>query len=60
VAAGVLSGLSFILEPENKPGLYTPINLDTVYILNKSSPLLGKLFFTEIPCGLFQSFDFKE
>jgi len=60
VAAGVLSGLSFILEPENKNGLYTPRNLDTVYILNKSSPLLGKLFFTEIPSYLFQSFDFKQ
>jgi homospermidine synthase len=50
VAAGVLSGLSYILEEKNKNhGLYTPCQLDTKYVLQKSAPLLGKLFFTEIP-----------
>ena len=47
VAAGVLSGLSYILE-YGKGGLYEPCDLDTNYILNKSVPLLGKFFFTEI------------
>lgn len=50
VAAGVLSGLSYILEEKNKNhGLYTPCQLNTKYVLQKSAPLLGKLFFTEIP-----------
>ena len=52
VAAGVLSGLSFILEPERKPGYYEPCDLDTLYILNKSTPLLGLFYFTEIKKNL--------
>lgn len=48
VAAGVLSGLSFILEPNRTPGYYPPCRMDTDYILNKSRPLLGTFFFTEI------------
>ena len=54
VAAGVLSGLSYIMEPKHKGhGLYDPTDLDTKYILQKSTPLLGKFFFTEIPIELF-------
>jgi homospermidine synthase len=50
VAAGVLTGLSHILETKNKGhGLIEPSDLDTKYVFEKSSPLLGKLFFTEIP-----------
>jgi homospermidine synthase len=50
VAAGVLTGLSYILESKNKKiGLIEPSDLDTKYVFKKSSPLLGKLFFTEIP-----------
>ena len=54
VAAGVLSGLSYIMEAENEgKGLHEPCNLPTPYILEKSTPLLGKFFFTEIPVELF-------
>jgi homospermidine synthase len=54
VAAGVLSGLSYIMEDNNKnKGLHWPCDLDTKYILNKSKPLLGKVFFTEIPVDQF-------
>ncbi len=54
VAAGVLSGLSYIMEPKNKnKGLLNPCDLDTKYILEKSTPLLGKFFFTEIPTNKF-------
>lgn len=54
VAAGVLSGLSYILEPENKnKGLLSACDLDTTYILEKSKPYLGKFFFTEIPADQF-------
>lgn len=62
VAAGVLSGLSYILEEKNKNnGLLTPCDLDTNYILKKSAPLLGKLFFTEIPKEQFiGKFEYKE
>ena len=50
VAAGVLSGLSYILEPHNKPhGVIYPTDISTPYILQKSLPLLGKVFFQEIP-----------
>lgn len=48
VAAGVLSGLSYILEPGRTPGLYQPTDLDTLYVLKKAMPLLGKFFFSEI------------
>ena len=61
VTAGVLSGLSYIMEDKNKnKGLHWPCDLDTKYILNKSKPLLGKLFFTEIPVDQFSGkFIFK-
>ena len=50
VAAGVLSGLSYIMEPKNENlGLLNPSDLYTPYILSKAVPLLGKFFFTEIP-----------
>lgn len=50
VAAGVLAGLSWIMEPKNEnKGLLKPTQLYTPYILSKSIPLLGKFFFTEIP-----------
>lgn len=57
VAAGVLSGLSYIMEimeTEKKPDYYQPCDLDTEYILEKARPLLGKFFFTEIPVSEFQ------
>jgi homospermidine synthase len=55
VAAGVLSGLSYILENKNKNrGLINPCDLQTAYVFSKSAPLLGKLFFTEIPRHLFK------
>jgi len=48
VAAGILSGLSFMLS--NKcTGIYQPSDLNTAYMLEKSIPLLGNFFFTEIP-----------
>jgi homospermidine synthase len=54
VAAGVLSGLSYMMESKNKnKGLLNPCDLDTKYILDKSIPLLGKFFFTEIPTSKF-------
>ena len=59
VAAGVLSGLSFILEHEPM-GWIEPTNIDTIYMLEKSVPLLGKFFFTEIPVEQFSgSFIYK-
>jgi homospermidine synthase len=61
VAAGVLSGLSYMMEPKNKnKGLLNPCDLDTKYILDRSVPLLGKFFFTEIPISKFdKKFNFK-
>ena len=54
VAAGVLSGLSYIMEPKNKDkGVLFSTDMDTNYILQKSIPLLGKVFFQEIPSNLF-------
>ena len=54
VAAGVLSGLSYILESTNiNKGLLFPCDLDTKYVLDKSVPMLGKFFFTEIPTEHF-------
>jgi homospermidine synthase len=56
VAAGVLSGLSFIMEKCNKnKGLMMSCNLDTSYVLKKSIPLLGKFFFTEIDKKYFDN-----
>ena len=56
VAAGLLSGLSYILEPENKNrGLFEPCDLDTKYMLEKSCPFLGKFFFQEIPIEKFSN-----
>lgn len=50
VAAGVLGGISYIMEPSNKNiGMIFPNQIHTPYILSKSVPLLGKFFFTEIP-----------
>ena len=55
VAAGVLSGLSAILELGNKyKGLVEATDLDTRYILEKSVPLLGKFLFMEIPVSEFK------
>jgi homospermidine synthase len=41
VAAGVLSGLSYILEKGRAPGLYQPTDIPTLYMLGKAKPLLG-------------------
>ena len=53
VAAGILSGLSWLLEPERAPGYYRGVDLDTSYILEKAKPLLGNFFFTEIDSSQF-------
>ena len=53
VAAGVLSGLSYILEDKRHQGVIYPTNIPTPYILQKSIPLLGKVFFKEIPVQFF-------
>lgn len=52
VAAGVLAGLSCILENKNM-GWIEPSDLDTEYMLEKSVPLLGKFMFLEIPVKEF-------
>jgi len=55
VVAGVLSGLSFVLENEGKvKGWVEPSDMDTRYILEKSKPLLGRLEFLEIPVDEFK------
>lgn len=54
VAAGILSGLSYLFERERLPGFYQPCDLDTRYILDKAKPLLGNFFFTEIPASSFR------
>ena len=60
VVAGVLSGLSFVLENKLK-GWIEPSDMDTPYILKKSKPLLGKLSFLEIPVSEFKGpFSIKE
>ena len=53
VAAGVLSGLSYILEPTTTPAYYQSIDIPTPYMMDKAGPLLGKFFFTEIPVELY-------
>jgi homospermidine synthase len=54
VAAGVLSGLSFILEKENQnKGWFQSSDLDTAYMIKKSKALLGHFYMTEIPTVLF-------
>jgi len=54
VAAGVLSGLSFILEEKNaNKGWFQSSDLDTTYMIEKSKALLGQFYFTEIPIHLF-------
>jgi len=54
VCAGVLSGLSYILENKNKNiGLINPCDMDTIYILNKSKWLLGKFFIAEVDTDVF-------
>lgn len=59
VAAGVLSGLSYILEPNNQNmGWVEPCDLDTKYMITKSAPLLGKFLFTEIPSENLKDFSF--
>ena len=60
VAAGVLSGLSYLLEKHHDSlGWIEPIDIDTEYMLEKSIPLLGKFFFTEIPVEQFSgSFEY--
>ncbi len=62
VASGVLTGISYIMEPINKlKGLILPCDLDTPYVLEKSIKLLGKFFFTQIPIEKFnkKSLQFK-
>lgn len=52
VAAGVLSGLSYIME-QPRLGWLQSSDIDTTYMLEKCKPLLGSFFFTEIPVGEF-------
>jgi len=52
VAAGVLSGLSYIIEHPNL-GWIEPTDLDTDYMIEKAEPLLGKFLFMEIPVDSF-------
>ena len=52
VVAGVLSGLSFMMENPNK-GLLNPCDLDVKYMLNKAKPLLGKFFMAEVDKNVF-------
>ena len=55
VAAGVLSGLSYILEEKNQArGWIQSSDMDTEYILDKAVALLGTFFFTEIPVHLLE------
>ena len=55
MAAGVLSGLSYILEEEQaNAGWIQSCDIDTDYILEKAVALLGKFYFTEIPVDRFQ------
>jgi homospermidine synthase len=55
VVAGVLSGLSYVLENEGRiKGWIEPSEMDTPYILEKSKPLLGKFEFLEIPVAEFK------
>ena len=56
VAAGVLSGLSFILEKGRVPGYYPPLSMDTDYMIKKAKPLLGTFFIKEIEPSLFPGF----
>ena len=57
VAAGVLSGLSYIMEKRNaNRGWLQSSDLDTNYMIQKSKDLLGLFYFTEIP---IQSFPYK-
>lgn len=60
VAAGILSGLSWLMEPGRTPNYYRGVDLDTNYILEKAKPLLGKFFFTEIDASQFtEPFHYK-
>jgi homospermidine synthase len=55
VAAGVLSGLSYILEEKQaNRGWIKSCDINTDYMLRKAVPLLGQFFFTEIPVEQFK------
>jgi hypothetical protein len=60
VAAGVLSGLSYILEKGRTPGYYPPLSMDTDYMIEKARPLLGHFFMEEIKPSLFPGFTDKK
>jgi len=54
VVAGVLSGLSYIMEKQNQnKGLLNPCDLDVKYMLKKATPLLGKFFMAEVDKNVF-------
>jgi len=59
VAAGVLSGLSYLLEPTTPFGLYEPCDLNTDYMIRKSKSLLGQLVMTDIPVHHVPSLDIQ-
>jgi homospermidine synthase len=60
VAAGLLSGLSYILEPSQQGvGWFQPCDLNTAYMIRKASPLLGRFFMTEVPVSSFPVKDWK-
>jgi len=52
VAAGILAGLSYMMEHPNL-GWIESSDIDTAYMLGKAKPLLGKLMFLEIPVDEF-------
>ena len=54
VAAGVLSGLSYMLEPTTQPAYLQPTNIPTDYMLKKATPLLGEFGFAEIPVSMYK------
>lgn len=60
VAAGVLSGISYVMDPKHKnKGLLFPSDLETPYVLSKAIPLLGKFFFTQIPTSEYKKTSIK-
>jgi homospermidine synthase len=59
VAAGVLSGLSYILEDDTLFGLYEPCDVPTPYMITKSRPLLGNFMLMEIPVSHVSKLDIE-
>jgi homospermidine synthase len=56
VAAGLLSGMSYVLTEGREKKLYLPLDLDTEYMLTNASFMLGNLFMDRISTGLHTGF----